>query len=72
MCVTLPSYDVVPGQVINVRAYVYRPLASGGSVTALVVWDSPPNSIVDVYTITVSRDGQEIQDVSYTCTFSVH
>lgn len=48
---------------------MYRPLAQGNSVTALVVWDSPPGSIVDVYTISVSQDGQEIPNVSFTYRF---
>lgn len=61
----LSLFPVAPGQVTNVRAYMYRPLAQGNGLTALVVWDSPPGSVVESYTISVSGNGVVQNNVCY-------
>ena len=50
--------------VTNVRVFVYRPLTGEDVFSALVLWDAPPASVVDTYSVIVRRDGVTVSDVS--------
>ena len=55
---------LVPGQVMNVRAFSFRPTMNATLITGIVFWDEVEN--VQKYTVTVSiaSSGIVVDDVS--------